>query len=115
MQHGQNARLHLSGNAHPAAARKGGRRKNTAASGGPADGECRYRDAIFLAARTCPFPVADGNAAATKRPAPERVGLSGICKDTQITCPARWQPEQRLTRADYQHVTANLGNIWETL
>jgi hypothetical protein len=25
------------------------------------------------------------------------------------------QPARRLTRADYQHVTANLGNIWETL
>lgn len=25
------------------------------------------------------------------------------------------QPGRRLTRADYQHVTANLGNIWETL
>jgi hypothetical protein len=25
------------------------------------------------------------------------------------------QPARRLTDADYQHVTANLGNIWETL
>jgi len=30
-----------------------------------------------------------------------------------ITLPR--QPARRLTRADYQHVTANLGNIWETL
>ena len=25
------------------------------------------------------------------------------------------QPARRLTGTDYQHVTANLGNIWETL
>ena len=27
----------------------------------------------------------------------------------------RERPEQRLTGTDYQHFTANLGNIWETL
>ena len=26
----------------------------------------------------------------------------------------RERPARRLTRTDYQHVTANLGNIWET-
>ena len=27
----------------------------------------------------------------------------------------RLQPGRRLTGTDYQHFTANLGNIWETL
>ena len=27
----------------------------------------------------------------------------------------RERPVRRLTGTDYQHVTANLGNIWETL
>ena len=52
------------------------RGENAAASEGLADGECRYLDAIFLASRTCPFPGAEGNAAA-KRHRPRRCGEAG--------------------------------------
>ena len=32
-----------------------------------------------------------------------------------VWCKSFQQPVRRLTGTDYQHITANLGNIWETL
>ncbi len=50
-----------------AVARKGGRGENAAACGGLADGECRYRDAVFFGGTDLPFPRRGRETAAAKR------------------------------------------------
>ncbi len=57
-----------------AAARKGGRGENAAASGGLADGECRYRDAVFFGGTDLPFPRRGG-----KWPRQGNTAASGRC------------------------------------
>lgn len=47
-----------------------------------------------------------------KKDLPKRTGLFPYVR--VIITPQR-QPARRLTGTDYQHFTANLGNIWETL
>ena len=48
----------------------------------------------------------------TKKDLPKRTGPFHY---VSVLFTPQLQPARRLTRADYQHVTANLGNIWETL
>ena len=48
----------------------------------------------------------------------ERNSQTGIALELYIrVCliTPQLQPGRRITNTDYQHITANLGNIWETL
>ena len=78
MQHGQNARLHLSGNAHPAAARERGPQKEHRGEREPSGRGMQVPGRHFPAARTCPFPGAVGKSRGEKRgPQKKRRGVRG--------------------------------------
>ncbi len=74
----------------------------------PSSEECLHR-------RDIPYTLKTGspmvNAKVRDLPTIEQVPY--IISESFITLPLL--PARRLTGTDYQHVTANLGNIWETL
>ena len=48
-----------------------------------------------------------------KRDLPERTGP--FVNYIRVIITLRRLPARRLTKAEYQYITVNLGNIWETL